>query len=88
MRPFLRNHDGLQITLRLEDWPGDMPLPDDTAIVGIGENHELLVLPYWKFILEPTRTIEKFSGWFRFPLKLAEARQWYLAELSKRGWVV
>mgnify|MGYP001589390271 CR=1 FL=1 len=87
-RPFFRNRNELRFYLTLEEWPTDVPLPPQTAIVGIGENNQTLVPPYREFDLEPTRTVETFGGWFRFPIKIAEARQWYLTELSKYGWVV
>jgi|GEM_PF-5180295 len=87
-RPFFRSQNSLRLYLNLEEWPADVPLPPQTAIVGIGENHQTLILPYWEFILESKRTVEIFGGWFRFPIQLAEARHWYLAELSKHGWVV
>lgn len=87
LRPFQRLYNGIQIQLRLEDWPADVPLPAGSAVVGIGENHQELVHPYWRFVLEPAATIEVVVGWFRVPLVLEEAIDWYRAKLTKRGWV-
>ena len=86
-RPFFRSQNEIRFNIRLEEWTADVPLPPQTAIVGIGENNQTLVPPYWEFILDPTRTIEKFGGWFRFPLTLDEGCEWYLRELSRFGWI-
>jgi hypothetical protein len=86
-RQFFRHQNNLRLYLDLKEWPVDVPLPPQTAIVGIGENNQTLIHPYWEFELAPTRTVETFGGWFRFPLKLAEGREWYLRELSALGWV-
>jgi|SRR3990172_438383 len=86
IRPFVRTYDGVQLRLRLEDWPTDVPLPPDTAIVGIGEDHQELVPPYRRFVLKPDETIEVFGGWFRTPRPFEETVNWYKTELVKCGW--
>ena len=86
-RPFQRLRDGIQFRLRLDDWPGDLPLPAGSAIVGIGNNHEDLVYPTWRIVLEPEGTIEVVGGWFIIPLLLESAVDWYKTELSKQGWI-
>jgi len=86
-RPFQRWNDGIQIQLRFDDWPADVPLPAGSTVVGIGENHHVLVHPYCLFILEPDKTVEFLYGWFVIPPSLDEAIAWYQAEMAKRGWV-
>jgi len=85
-RPFLRYDNKIQLKLRMEDWPTDVPLPPNTEMTGIGENHEIKIPPHWNLILKPDCTVEYFGGWFRFDLKIEEAYQWFLTELPKRGW--
>lgn len=86
LRPFQRLHNGMQIELRLNEWPADVPLPDGSTIVGIGENRETPVSPNWRFILEPDSTIEIVGGWFRAPLSFEEVVAWYKTELLNLGW--
>lgn len=87
LRPIQRMHDGIQIRLRLEDWPANLPLPAGSTVVGIGENHEELVYPYWRFVLESDCTLEALFGWFRTPLPFEDTLTWYRGELSKLGWI-
>lgn len=87
LRPFERLHDGIQFRLRLEDWPTDVPLPAESAIAMVGENHEIPLHPYWRIVLEPERTVEAVVGQFIIPLSLDEAIIWYQTEMAKRGWV-
>ncbi|MBI4675313.1 MAG: hypothetical protein HY741_27025 [Chloroflexi bacterium] len=86
LRPFRRLHDGIQFRLRLEDWPTDVPLPADSAIVRVGADHEIPLHPYWQIVLEPERTIEAVVGRFIIPLSLDEAIIWYQTEMAQRGW--
>lgn len=85
--PFERLQDGIQVRLRLEDWPTDVPLPPESAIARVGENHEIPLHPYWRIVLEPERTIEAIAGQFIFPLSLDAAIAWYQSEMAKCGWI-
>ena len=87
LRPFERLHDGIQVRLRLEDWPTDVPLPAESAIARVGENHEIPLHPYWRIVLEPERTVEAIAGQFIFPLSLDAAIAWYQSEMAKCGWI-
>ncbi len=82
-REFRRRHNGVLIWLRLEEWPVDIPLPPGTRVVETGDGP---FDPYWRFVLEPDRTIEAVVGWFILPLSLEGAIEWYQAEMIKRGW--
>jgi len=87
LRPFQRLYNGIQIQLRLDDWPADVPLPVGSTVVGIGEDHEELVYPTWRFIFEPEGTIEVVGGWFKIPYLLEQAVEWYKTELTTLGWI-
>ena len=84
LRPFQRMKNGVLIYLRLEDWPADVPLPENTTLVKTGAGP---FQPYWDLILETDRTIEVVVGWFNLPLPLDEAIEWYRMEMSQRGWM-
>ncbi|MEK7808800.1 MAG: hypothetical protein AAB571_06990 [Chloroflexota bacterium] len=86
IRPFFRTHDGLKIVLQLEDWPAELPLPPNTSIVGMGEDHKELVHPYWRFVFESEKTIQVVGGWFKFALPLPDTIDWYKKQLSSLGW--
>ncbi len=87
LRPSQRLYNGIQIRLRLEDWPDTLPLRAGSTIVGIGENHQELVYPIWRFVLESDATIEVLGGWFKVPCSLDQLVAWYLTEMEKMGWV-
>ena len=85
MRPIQRDHNGLMIFLRMEDWPEDVPLPDGTTqmVTGAGP-----FPPYWRIFLEPDKTVEMIVGWFIVPhLSVEDTLSWYQAEMEKLGWV-
>jgi len=88
LQPFARHGNEIRIYLTLEQWPPDVPLPPNTALVGIGENHETLAKPSWDITLEPARTVEVVGGWFRSPMNLAETREWYVNALMQQGWIL
>lgn len=50
LRPFRRDRDGVMIYLRMEDWPEDVPLPDGSEVVEIGDG---AAWPNWNIILLP-----------------------------------
>ncbi len=82
-RQFRRFWDGILIWLRFEEWPSDVPLPAGTRVAKTGDGP---FEPYWRFVLEPDKTIEAVVGWFILPLSLEGAIEWYQAEMTKRGW--
>jgi len=84
LREFRRRHNGILIYLRLDEWPLDVPLPAGTRVVETGDGP---FDPYWRFVLEPDRTIEAVVGWFIIPPPLDEAVAWYETEMAKRRWV-
>ena len=86
-REFQRTRDGLDIPLRVDEWPADVPLPPGSSIVGVGENHELLIHPRLRYVLEPECPVEVVTGWFQASLSFEETLAWFRAELGKLGWV-
>jgi len=83
-RPFRRDRHGITLFLRLEDWPDDVPLPEGTRVMEIGDG---AFWPNWQIVLEPDRTIEEMAGWFIVPhLSTEETFEWYQTEMAKRGW--
>jgi len=84
LREFRRRHNGLLIYLRLDEWPVDIPLPAGTRVVETGDGQ---FDPYWRFVLEPDRTVEVVVGWFIIPPSLGDAIVWYREEMVKRDWV-
>ena len=82
-----QDQNGLCIFLSLAEWPASVPLPPDCSIVGLGENHELLIYPQWRFRYTPDHVREVLSGLFRVSLSLADTAEWFRRELAKRGWV-
>ncbi len=88
LRQFNREHDGITIFLRPEEWPADVPLPPQSDIRRVGENHEIPLYPQWRFVLEADNTVEVVTGLFRMPLTVGEIVAWYETELGKQGWLV
>lgn len=85
LRPFQRLHNGLLIYLEFEDWPKDIPLPEEAEVTELGDG---LFRPYWDFVLESDKTVEKIVGWFIFPnLTAEETLQWYQVEMERQGWI-
>ncbi len=83
LHPFRRKHDGVLIYLRLDEWPVDVPLPKESVVVETGDGP---FCPYWRLILEPTRTVEVVVGWFKTPRSLADTVTWYQDEMKRLGW--
>ncbi len=88
LRRFNRHTDGITIFLRLDEWPADVPLPPQTDVLRVGENHELPLYPQWRFVLEPEWTVEVLTGLFVIPLSPEDTLSWYETELKKLGWVI
>jgi len=84
-RTFQRLHNGILIYLSIDQWPQDIPLPEGTGIIELGDGP---FRPYRDFILKPDKTIEKFAGWFIVPnLTPEETVCWYQTEMGKLGWI-
>lgn len=81
---FRRRHDGVLIYLRLDEWPADVPQPKESVVVETGDGP---FSPYWRLILESTRTVEVVVGWFKTPRSLANSVTWYQDELNRLGWL-
>jgi hypothetical protein len=83
IRPICRSKDGVKIFLTMSDWPEDAILPPGTALWRFGDGPSR---PYWKFVLQPTRTIEAIVGIFNMPLSVEALVSWYQTEMAERGW--
>lgn len=83
IRPVCRARDGLKIFLTMSDWPEDIPMPPNTMLWRFGDGPSR---PYWKFVLQPTRTIEAIVGVFNMPLSVEALVTWYQTEMAERGW--
>ncbi|MBI4672646.1 MAG: hypothetical protein HY741_13385 [Chloroflexi bacterium] len=86
-RAVKRRGDELLIFLHPDEWANDVPLPEGSVIVEMGENDEIPFFPQWHFALRPKKTIEVLVGWFKIPLGFEKAVSWYEAELESLGWV-
>jgi len=84
LRPFRRKHDGVLIYLRLDEWPTDVPLPAEPAVVETGDGP---FMPYWRLVFEPEQTVEVVVGWFKFSCSLDETVIWHQNEMERCGWV-
>jgi hypothetical protein len=84
LRPLLRGKNKLQFWLNMEDWPKDIPLPDETILATTGEGP---FRPYQVVYLEPDKTVETVIGWFIVPLSPERTFKWYQNEMVKRGYV-
>ena len=83
---FQRNDDGILIFLHPDQWTDEIPLPPQSAVVHLGEQHESPFYPQWEFRLEPDKTIELLIGYFVEPCTLDQAIPWHRDEMVKRGW--
>ena len=83
-RPLRRDHDGILFYLHMEDWPEDVPLPEGTEPLEIGDG---AYWPYWNIILESDRTVELIFGWFIVSLSMEETFKWYQTEMERCGWI-
>ena len=80
---FQRTHDGIMAHLGVDEWPADVPLPAEAAVVETGDGP---FWPYWRLVLEPNRTVEVVVGWFKTSLPVEEAAEWFVNEMAKLGW--
>ena len=86
-RAVKRRGEELLIFLHPDEWATDVPLPEGSAIVEMGENDEIPFFPQWHFALRPNKTSEVLVGWFKVPLGFEKAVSWYEAEMESLGWV-
>jgi hypothetical protein len=75
------------VYLNMEDWPIDVPLPENVDTFKTGKDSDEVHWPTWTIVLEPDRTIEQQFGWFVVPMSVKETCQWYLTEMKKWGWI-
>lgn len=87
VRQITRNDDGVSLRFEFEDWASDVPLPPNTAPVGFGENHELIVYPEWRFTFRPEATYDALSGMFKAPLPLGETVSWFRRTMRDHDWI-
>ena len=80
---FQRTHDGIMAHLGVDEWPADVPLPAEAAVVETGDGP---FWPYWRLVLEPNRTVEVVVGWFKTSLPVEEAAEWFVNEIANLGW--
>ena len=83
---FIRTHDGWQSRLNLAEWPANLPLPTDVAVVSLGENHEIPVPPYLRLVFASDEMAEILGGWFRTNPSMSETQSWFKTQLAKHGW--
>ena len=86
-RPIKRRRDELLIFLHPDEWASDVPLPEGSTIVHLGENHEIPFHPQWHFFLQPDQTVELLVGYFILPLSFEDAIVWNQTELAKQSWI-
>ena len=82
-RPFSRRRDDIMFSLKMEEWPKDVPLPEKCEQATIGDGP---LPPSWTIYLLPDKTVEMVLGWFKVKRPLEEVFAWYQMEMEKRGW--
>ena len=87
IRQITRNDDGVSLRLEFEDWASDVPLPPNTALIGFGKNHELIVYPEWRFTFRSDATYDALSGMFKVTLSLEETVSWFRRIMRDHGWI-
>lgn len=83
-REFWRGKNKINISIGLDEWPSDVPVPIDAKLAKTGEGP---FKPYWVIYLEDDKTVEKVVSWFASPHSLDEVVDAYHDHVIKKGWV-